>query len=288
VLITGESGTGKELVARAIHQNSLVKHGPFVAINCGALPETLVESELFGHERGAFTGAVQAKKGFFEAAEQGTLFIDEVGDLPLTLQPKLLRALEQRVITRVGSTREVPVDVRILAATHQQLERMVRDNRFRADLYFRLSVVSIDLPPLRERREDIRLLVSALLDRLAAPGNSPCEIGPEALDALEQYGWPGNVRELRNVLESMVVLNTSGRIELEDIPAHVLRELEPEDPAETPRQGAEVVGCTLAATERAAILDALERCGGNRTRTAQVLGIGLRTVQRKLREYGYD
>ncbi len=209
VLITGESGTGKELVARAIHQNSLVKHGPFVAVNCGALPETLVESELFGHEKGAFTGAVQAKKGFFEAAEKGTLFIDEIGDLPLTLQPKLLRALEQRVITRVGSTKETPVDVRILAATHQQLERMVRESRFRPDLYFRLSVVTIDLPPLRERKDDVRLLVSALLDRLAAAARSnPCEISPEALDALVQYGWPGNVRELRNVLESMVVLNT--------------------------------------------------------------------------------
>jgi transcriptional regulator with PAS, ATPase and Fis domain len=286
VLITGESGTGKELVARAIHQNSLVKHGPFVAVNCGALPETLVESELFGHEKGAFTGALQLKKGFFEAAEKGTLLIDEVGDLPLALQPKLLRALEQRVITRVGSTRETPVDVRILAATHQQLEQMVRENRFRADLYFRLSVVSIDLPPLRERREDLRPLVAFLLDQLAtAAGTAACEIGPQVLEALEKYGWPGNVRELRNVLESMVVLNTSGRIGLEDLPAHVLRHREPTAAA---RQDSAFAGRTLAATERAAILETLEHCGGNRTHAAQVLGIGLRTIQRKLREYGLD
>ena len=296
VLVTGESGTGKELVARAIHQNSLVKHGPFVAVNCAALPETLVESELFGHEKGAFTGAIQPHKGFFEAAEQGTLFIDEIGDLPLPLQPKLLRALEQRVITRLGSTKEVPIDVRIIAATHEQLDRMVKENRFRADLYFRLSVVSIDLPPLRARREDVRLLVAAVLEELAQAAGSPVpEISPEALDALEQYGWPGNVRELRNVVESMLVLNPSGRIGLEDVPAHVLHDADAGPAEELPREHPAEPGTrakqdarTLAEVERQTILEAVARSGGNRTRAAQALGIGLRTIQRKLKEYGYD
>ncbi len=302
VLITGESGPGKELVARALHLNSLRKNGPFVAVNCAALSESLVESELFGHEKGAFTGAQATRRGFFEAAEGGTLFIDEVGDLPLALQPKILRALELHAITRVGSTREVPIDVRIITATHQDLEAMIKENRFRADLYYRLAVIRIELPPLVNRRSDIRLLIASFLETLAeAAGREPCEIGPEALDALECYDWPGNVRELKNVVESLVVLNARGRIDLEDLPAAILRGKGEEVGALLPTAITEPTAepnvaplvrpgslPTLSDVERKTILTTLEACGGNRTRAAQVLGIGLRTIQRKLREFGYD
>jgi two-component system, NtrC family, response regulator HydG len=292
ILITGESGTGKEVVARALHQNSLRKHGPFVAINCAALPDSLVEAELFGHEKGAFTGAQASRKGFFEAAEHGTLLIDEIGDMPLALQPKLLRALEQRSINRVGSTREVAVDVRIIAATHQRLEERVEAGSFRADLYYRLAVLRIDVPPLRQRREDIPLLLASFLQQLSGDGAAVRPISPEALAALCRYGWPGNVRELRNVAESLVVMS-SGRIELEDLPENVRK-----DEARAPRPAADVSpGAdapaavrlpTLAEVERRAVLEVLAACGGNRTRAAQVLGIGLRTIQRKLREYGVE
>ncbi len=297
ILITGESGTGKELVARALHQNSLRAKGPFVAINCTALPESLVEGELFGHEKGAYTGASIARKGFFEGAGGGTLFIDEIGDMPAGLQPKLLRVLEERVITRIGSTAETPVDVRILAATNQQLEPLVRSSRFRADLFYRLSVVRIDLPPLRERRQDVPLLTAAFLEAFAERSGKPvCEIGADALDAIQQYSFPGNVRELKNILESLVVLNVSGRIELQDLPAHVLSGNEPpldqdggavspSAPApRLPRSSAR----TLADIEREAILQAFESCARNRTRAAQQLGIGIRTIQRKLKEYGVE
>jgi len=298
VLITGESGTGKELVARALHLNSLRKNGPFVAVNCAALSESLVESELFGHEKGAFTGAQATRRGFFEAAEGGTLFIDEVGDLPLALQPKILRALELRAITRVGSTREVPIDVRIIAATHQDLEAMIKENRFRADLYYRLAVIRIELPALVSRRGDVRLLIASFLETLAeTAGRPPCEISPEALDALECYDWPGNVRELKNVVESLVALNARGRIDLEDLPAAILRGPSTPVGESTPEPTAEPNATPLARpgqlptlfeVEKKTILATLESCGGNRTRAAQVLGIGLRTIQRKLREFGYD
>jgi DNA-binding NtrC family response regulator len=290
VLIVGESGTGKELVARAVHQNSLRAQGPFVVVNCAALPETLVESELFGHEKGAFTGAVSAQEGFFEAAETGTLFVDEIGDLSFPLQMKLLRALEQRVITRVGSTREVPVDVRIIAATNRDLHEMVRERTFREDLFFRLSVLCLALPPLRERSGDIPLLVAHFLGRLSGEHRREVKsIAPEALDALEHYSWPGNVRELRNVLESMVVLNTRGCIDLEDLPPEVLRGEEDSGTLPAASNSAErSPGAmrTLADIEKQTIFDALRACGGNRTRAAQTLGIGLRTIQRKLKEYG--
>ncbi len=298
VLITGESGTGKEVVARALHLNSLRKNGPFIAVNCAALSESLVESELFGHEKGAFTGALATRRGFFEAAEGGTLFIDEVGDLPLALQPKILRALELRAITRVGSTREVPIDVRIIAATHQGLEGMIKEGRFRADLYYRLAVIRIELPALESRRGDVRLLIASFLETLAeTTGRPPCEISPEALDALECYDWPGNVRELKNVMESLVVLNASGRIDLEDLPAAILRgpstaSTEPTtEPVAEPNSAPATRPAqlpTLFEVEKKTILATLESCGGNRTRAAQVLGIGLRTIQRKLREFGYD
>ena len=299
VLISGESGTGKELVARAIHQNSQRASGPFIAINCGALPETLVESELFGHEKGAFTGAVAARKGFFEAAGKGTLLIDEIGDLPLPLQTRLLRALEQRVITRVGSTAETPTDVRIIAASNRDLAKMVRDKAFREDLFYRLSVLHLEVPPLRKRRQDIPLLVSHFLGELSGEhGREVRDVTPDALDALEHYAWPGNVRELRNVLESIVVLNTSGRMDLADLPGHVLRggRAGEEGGADAPDRAAESQGAdpaapaarTLEQIEKEAILEALAACGGNRTRAARALGVGIRTIQRKLKEYGED
>jgi DNA-binding NtrC family response regulator len=301
ILITGETGTGKELVARAIHVNSTRRDRPFVAVNCSALPETLIESELFGHEKGAFTGAATAKRGYFEAADGGTLFIDEVGEMAPALQAKLLRALEQKVVTRVGSTLEIPVDVRILAATNRPLEADVAAGKFRSDLYYRLSVVTIDLPPLRRRREDIPLLTATFLRELAREhGREPMQVTEAALDVLEHYPWPGNVRELRNVLESIVVLSTGDTLDVNDLPAHVLRGETPEEMAEsttetastTPREAsagdAAAAGKTLAEIEKEAILAAIDAHGGNKTKAAQSLGIAVRTIQRKLAQYGEE
>ena len=293
ILITGETGTGKELVARAIHRNSSRKQQPFVAVNCAALPDSLIESELFGHEKGAFTGATSTKKGYFEAASGGTLFIDEIGELALPLQAKLLRALEQRVITRVGSTSEIPVDVRILAATNRDL----RDpSQFREDLFYRLSVVTIELPSLSERAGDIPVLVAHFLKTLAAEHDRHItEIKDEAVDALEHYPWPGNVRELRNTLESIVVLSQGDTLGLDDLPAHLLRGVSEEELAETkaaspgspatPSGASPFAGKTLADIEKEAIEYALEQSGGNKTRAAQSLGIAVRTIQRKLAQY---
>jgi len=293
ILVTGETGTGKELVARAIHANSNRRSKPCIAVNCSALPETLIESELFGHEKGAFTGAVAAKRGYFEAAEGGTLFIDEVGEMALPLQSKLLRALEQRTITRVGSTVEIPVDVRIIAATNRPLQADVREGRFRSDLFYRLSVVTIELPPLRARRDDIPLLVASFLRDLAREhGREPIEVTDAALDALEHYPWPGNVRELRNTLESIVVLSPEKTLDVSSLPAHVLRGVTPEEMAETAERGegrrtggGGIEGKTLARIEREAILAAIEAHGGNKTKAAQALGIAVRTIQRKLAQY---
>lgn len=298
ILVTGETGTGKELVARAIHKNSERKQKPFVAVNCAALPESLIESELFGHEKGAFTGAATRKQGYFEAADGGTLFIDEIGELAPSLQAKLLRALEQRVITRVGSTTEIPVDVRIVAATHRDLRTEVGKERFREDLYYRLSVVTIELPPLRDRRGDIPLLTAHFLRQFAREHNRHLtEISDEAVDALEHYPWPGNVRELRNTLESIVVLSTSETLDLADLPAHVLRGESPEDLAETSggasasgrapaaRSKNSYRGMTLAEIEQEAILEAIAANDGNKTQAARDLGIAVRTIQRKLAQY---
>jgi DNA-binding NtrC family response regulator len=293
VLILGESGTGKELVARAIHQNSPRKDGPFVAINCAALPSELAESELFGHERGAFTGAVAAKPGYFEAASGGTLLVDEISEMPLSLQPKLLRVLEQRVVTRVGSTRETPVDVRVIAASNRRLDEAAREGAFRQDLFYRLAIVWIDLPPLRDRGEDIPLLVSTFLRELNAQhGRHVEELAPDALAALHRYSWPGNVRELRNTLESMVVLTSKRRLDAGDLPPHLRLGTAAAAaavplPAPTLAAGrSALVGRSLAEIEKEAILGALDACGGNRTRAAQMLGIAVRTIQRKLADYG--
>jgi len=288
VLVQGESGTGKELAAQAIHQMSPRKRRPFIPVNCAALPEQLVESELFGHEKGAFTGAVESKKGYFEAAEGGTLFIDEVGQMPLALQPKLLRALEQRVVTRVGATREIPVDVRIIAATNRRLEQAIKVGEFRDDLFYRLSVLVIELPPLRERKGDIALLASTFVGELARRhGRKVRSITPEALSALDKYPWPGNVRELKNTLESVVVLSIKDKIGLEDLPMYI-RRAESATPAARPPAPPEGKPKTLAEVEKRAIFNTLAACGGNRTQAARLLGIGVRTIQRKLAEYGQD
>ena len=280
VLITGESGTGKELVARAIHQNSPRKAARFVAINCAALPATLLESELFGHERGAFTGATQRRAGLLQAANGGTLFIDEIGELEPAMQVKLLRAIETRLVTPLGSTREEPVDLRILAATHQDLDKRVQEGRFREDFLYRLRVVTLHLPPLRERREDIPLLARAFLEQAVRENGLPARrFNPESLSRLSSYGWPGNVRELRNVVESAAVLSVDETIGIEDLPAPLIER----PPAAA--GGLFHVGMTMDDLERLAILETLRASGGNRTKAAETLAISLRTLQRKLKEY---
>jgi DNA-binding NtrC family response regulator len=280
VLVVGESGTGKELVARAIHQASPRRNGRFVAINCSALPPTLLESELFGHEKGAFTGAVQRRPGLLQAASGGTLFIDEVGELEPALQVKLLRVLETRMVTPLGSTKEEPVDLRIIAATHQDLAQRVQEGKFREDFLYRLKVVSLQIPPLRDRREDIPLLARAFVE-LAVKDNGlpPRRLTPECVSRLANYHWPGNVRELRNVIESGAVLSVDESIGIEDLPPPLVSR---------PQSGGDglfQVGMTMDELERQAIEATLRVTGGNRTKAAEQLGISLRTLQRKLKEY---
>ncbi len=283
VLIAGESGTGKELVVRAIHQLSPRKEGPFVALNCAAIPKDLAESELFGHARGAFTGATEKRIGKFMAAHRDTLLIDEIGEMELPVQAKLLRALEMRTITPIGSNEEQRVDVRVVAATHCNLRSLVDDGKFREDLYYRLNVVHIDLPTLRQRREDIPLLVATFLQQLNRDhGRDVQEVAPDAMDALKGYYWPGNVRELRNVLEGIMVLSRKEAIELTDLPLEIPRsEVRETVPRFRP-------GITLAELEHEAIQECLIQTGGNRQRTAKLLGISTRTLLRKIREYGLE
>jgi len=282
VLIEGESGTGKELVARAIHNNSPRRNRPFVGLNCAALSEGILESELFGHEKGAFTGADQMRRGRFEYAQHGTLFLDEVGDMPMTTQIKLLRVIEEREIMRVGSNEPIKVDVRLIAATNQNLEELVEAKRFRQDLYFRLNVVRIVLPPLRARRDDIQLLIDAFMEEFRRANDKEVTgISTEARAMLYGYSWPGNVRELRNCIESMVVTTRSRVLDVEDIPLRI-REAAPGG-----REGLEVVpGMALEDMEKALIRRTLEMTKGNREEAAKILKIGERTLYRKLDRYG--
>ncbi|MEN6494557.1 MAG: sigma-54 dependent transcriptional regulator [Thermoguttaceae bacterium] len=281
VLVSGESGTGKELVAEAIHRHSRRRDGPFVAINMAAIPETLVESELFGHVEGAFTGAATPRAGRFEAADGGTLFIDEIGDLKLTSQSKLLRVLENHCVTPVGSNENRKVDVRVIAATNRNLETLIAEGKFREDLYYRLTVVTIALPPLRNRREDIPLLVDHFLDELCRSNGKPrLSADPELIGFLESYDWPGNVRQLRNCLESMVILSRSTMLSVNDLPAMIRNyQRNPMPYFEMPQ------GVTLADVVKAAVLQTLDRLDGNRTQAAQSLGISVRTLQRKLKQW---
>ncbi|MCS6817306.1 MAG: sigma-54 dependent transcriptional regulator [Blastocatellia bacterium] len=281
VLIVGRTGTGKELVARAIHYNSPRANGPFVDINCGALPAELLESELFGHVRGAFTGATESRPGLFEVAHGGTLFLDEVDALKPDLQVKLLRALQEKVIRRVGGRENIPVDVRIIAATNQDLEEAVRRGEFREDLYYRLNVVTLYLPELRERREDIPLLVEHFLERYARENGQPLRrFSTEAMRLLMSYSWPGNVRELQNAVEYALTMSSEPILTIRDLPPHIsgIAPLERSAPPERePR--------TLAEVEKRHILRILEETGGNHAKAAEILGIDRRTLYRKLQKY---
>jgi len=281
VLIEGESGTGKELVAKALHNNSPRKEGNFVALNCAALSEGILESELFGHEKGAFTGAFTSRKGRFEHANGGTLFLDEVGDMPMATQIKLLRVIESREIVRVGSNDPRRVDVRLISASNRRLEDLVKAGSFREDLYFRLKVVRILLAPLRDRREDIPLLTDHYLRRLAQEhGRDVRGITPAAQAVFNAYDWPGNVRELINTLETMVVLAHSEMLDVPDIPAEIR-------PAAAAGAASGLApGISLQQAERILIERTLEMTGGNRQQTAQTLGIGERTLYRKIKDYG--
>lgn len=288
ILITGESGTGKELVARAIHGLSPRAPGPFVAVNCAALPDSLIESELFGHEKGAFTGAVERRQGCFELADGGTLLLDEIGDMPLSTQATLLRVLEERKVRRLGASREIPIDVRVLASTNRDLRESIKDNHFREDLYFRLNVFHVDLPPLRERKEDIDALIASLIPQLNE--RHDCQVSgvsPEAMQAMQNHHWPGNARELRNALERAVILAGSGTVRVEHLPRFGSGSDEP-PAAVTPALEAVSlpVGTTVSQGERALIELTLSHTGGNRTRAAAILGISIKTLFNKLKEYG--
>jgi DNA-binding NtrC family response regulator len=290
VLLQGESGTGKELVAHAIHRLSPRAQGPFVAVHGAALAPTLLESELFGHEKGAFTGAHEQRRGRFEMADGGTLFLDEIADIEPSVQIKLLRVLEERQFERVGGHTTVEVDIRLIAATNRDLRAVVEQGRFRSDLFFRLDVVSITLPPLRERVEDVPLLCRHFLREFSArDGKRVDSITPDAMNLLLAYGWPGNVRELRNAIERMVVLARSDRLTLRDVPPNVRQAVSPEGPkgpwrvGEPGRPGP--APTSMAEAERAMIQAALRKQDGNRTRAAEQLGISRRTLQRKLKQY---
>jgi DNA-binding NtrC family response regulator len=276
VLIVGETGTGKELIARAIHAGSPRADQPFVPVDCTSLPEPLVESELFGHERGAFTGAVTTRRGLFEAATGGTIFLDEVGDLALPLQAKLLRALQEREIRRVGGTESIPVDARLIAATHRDLRARVSTGEFRDDLYYRLNVVTVNLPPLRERAQDIPLLAGHFVERFAAARGRPAPVlSPGTMDRLRAHRWPGNVRELENVLERAVTLATGPVLRPEDLA------LEGAPPA-AGGPALPAAGMTLEAVKRWYVRRVLEEAGGNKQRAAEMLGVDRRTLYRLL------
>jgi len=288
VLITGESGTGKELVARTIHDLSPRRNKPFIAINCAAIPETLIESEIFGHEKGAFTGALERRVGCFELAEGGTLLLDEIGEMPIGTQAKLLRVLEDHHLRRLGSKTETAVDVRVLAATNKVPEEAVAKGQLRNDLYYRLNVFALDLPPLREHKEDIDELAKELTRGMCAKhGRKLLDISTAVLEAFQQYAWPGNVRELRNVLERAVIVCDGAAIELRHLPpgfGHTSM-LSPAQDANAVHVG---VGTTVEEAEKLLILKTLESTGNNKTRAAEILGISLKTLHNKLKEYGRD
>jgi two-component system response regulator HydG len=281
VLIQGESGTGKEVVARYIHNLSTRADGPFLSINCGALPENLLESELFGHVKGSFTGAVRDKQGLFAAARGGSFFLDEVGEMPPSLQVKLLRVLQEREAIPVGATEAIPVDVRIIAATNRELEEEIRRGNFRSDLFYRLNVIALNLPPLRDRRDDLLLLLEAFLQAMAQEsGGDPKALSSDALDAVAVYEWPGNVRELENALEHAVVLSRGNLIEAAALPERITKRRKEPLVAERSYRNP-----TLEVIERAYIMWVLQAEGGNKTRAAEVLGIDPSTLYRKLSRY---
>ncbi len=289
VLITGESGTGKELVARAIHYNGSRKDYPFVAVNCGAIPENLIESELFGHKRGAFTGAVTNKPGLFQTAEGGTILLDEIAEMPLNTQVKLLRALQERTFKNLGGVEDIKVNVRVLAATNRDLAQEVKEGRFRQDLYYRLNVIQIHLPPLRERMEDLPLLVEHFLTRLSKEYGKPIRgIHPDAMAALMAYDYPGNIRELANILERAVALETGDEIRLPSLPPSLTEHLHPRSSRKgfvLPEEGIDL-DAALADFEREMLLQALERAKGVKKRAAKLLNISFRSMRYRLQKHG--
>jgi DNA-binding NtrC family response regulator len=299
VLITGESGTGKELVARTLHALSPRRQGPFVAINCAALPETLIESELFGHEKGSFTGASERRAGCFELAQHGTLLLDEIGEMPMQTQAKLLRILEDSKVRRLGGKNEFEVDVRVVAATNKVPEEAVRGGHLREDLYYRLNVFHVHLPALRERKEDVRSIAEALLGDLNRKHECRVtDIGTEVLEALERHNWPGNVRELRNVLERAVIIAGEGTLEMRHLPAFLqsraaagavtgVAAAPVAAPVERDENAVKFqIGTTVEEAEKGLILRTLEHTRNNKTRAAEILGISLKTLHNKLKEYG--
>ncbi len=274
VFIIGESGTGKELVAKAIHYSGPFADKPFVAVDCASMPGTLIESQLFGHVKGAFTGAVKDKEGFFQAAEGGTLFLDQITDLDINLQAKLLRVLQEREVTPVGGTRPIPVNVRVIAATNRDPMECIEEGKLREDLFYRLNVVNITLPPLRERKEDIPLLVSHFIDLYSQIYGGRIEISPEVMEIFQSYSWPGNVRELENIIEGFFALGKRGKITREDLPSY-LREKGEE----------EITLLPWEEMERRMIEEALRRAGGVKTRAAELLGIDRKRLYRKLKKF---
>jgi DNA-binding NtrC family response regulator len=289
VLVSGESGTGKELVARAVHSLSPRAAGPFVAINCAAMPETLMESELFGHEKGAFTGALERRAGCFELAQSGTLLLDEIGDMPVATQAKLLRVLEDSHVRRLGGKSEILVDVRVIASTNKVLSEALRKNELREDLYYRLNVFHINLPPLRERLDDLPLLVEALLrDLNRKHGTKIVDVAPEVMEEFHRYHWPGNVRELRNTLERAAILSGEGTIDAVHLPRNfnaagaAVQPGGDHDPATVRLR----VGATIDEAEKELIQHTLQHTKNNKTRAAEILGISLKTLHNKLKEYG--
>jgi DNA-binding NtrC family response regulator len=295
VLITGESGTGKELAASAIHLLSPRRNGPFVALNCAAMPDTLMESELFGHEKGAFTGAVDRRAGCFELAQNGTVLLDEIGDMPIALQAKLLRVLEDSRVRRLGGKAEIQLDVRILAATNSPLDAAIREGRFREDLFYRLNVFPIPLPPLRDRKDDLQPLTTSLLNDLNLKhGTKVTDVSREVLDRFRAYNWPGNVRELRNTLERAVILAAEGTVQSAHLAGSfggstASASASPGSAPASPSEGIALripVGSTIEQAERALIELTLEHTKHNKTRAAEVLGISQKTLFNKLKEYG--
>jgi DNA-binding NtrC family response regulator len=291
VLVCGESGTGKELIVRATHQASKRKCGPFVVVNCGAIPSNLIESEFFGHEAGSFTDAKNLRKGKFEDADGGTLFLDEIGELTLEAQVKLLRIIEEGTFSRVGSNKSIAVDVRVMAATNRDLSKMVEQKKFREDLYWRLNVLSLSICPLRERKEDIPLLVEHFLERYATPlGIEEPAVSDEAMDLLMAYDWPGNVRELQNCIYSAITVTSNSTIEPDDLPKRISLDLkQPDVPGDAIDTSlAEIAAQATTKAEQEAIRKVLSETGGNREKAAEMLGISRKTLYRKLRQYGIE